>query len=195
MKSGSLEKYQQLLKEKGLAPSDNPLEATATEHGFLPETAGVSNDEMEQKLINNLPHLAYMVSRPQQASFMGESMLPRGDAALRPYWLRDWQQDLEGFTKVNEYKSGEEVKRKYSVAFVVRPRNASANACWCFSLVLKIPSQKLWARDPDLPDSSSSVFLDLQDVDKCPSIVAPDEPVPEPPLDDMMMVQLRLQCL
>ena len=49
MTTGSLEKYQQLLSENGLPLSDNPWEATASEHGFLPETAGVPNVEMERR--------------------------------------------------------------------------------------------------------------------------------------------------
>ena len=34
--SGSIETYQQFLAERGLSPSDNPLKATASEHGFTP---------------------------------------------------------------------------------------------------------------------------------------------------------------
>ena len=38
--SGSIEKYQPFLRERGLSPNDNPLEASASEHGFTPENAG-----------------------------------------------------------------------------------------------------------------------------------------------------------
>ena len=46
-------------------------------------------------------------------------LLPRYDAAPRPYWLRDWQRGFGGFTKVHEYVVDEEVKRMYSVAYVI----------------------------------------------------------------------------
>ena len=60
--------------------------------------------------------------------------------------------------------SHDTVKRTYSVVYVVRPRSANGNAGLCFSLMSKIPSQKPWARDPDSPDLSRSVILDLQDM-------------------------------
>ena len=60
------------LISKRLPPSDNPLEAIATEHGFLPESA--SKDVME-KLVGNLPHLAFTASRPRQAANLGANVL------------------------------------------------------------------------------------------------------------------------
>ena len=130
------------------------MEATALGHGFLPETASISNAEMEKRLTGSLPHLAYMVSRPRQASNLSEDARPRCGAAPRPYWMRDWQQDFGGFTKVYEYMCIEQVKRKYTVAFVTRTRIARENACLCFPLVSKIPDQNPWVRDPDMPDPS-----------------------------------------
>ena len=98
--SGSIEKYQQFLIERGSPLSENQLEATASEHGFVPETAGISNAEMEQRLTSSLPHLAYMISTTRQAANLEENMLAKCDAAPRPYWLRDRQTDFGGFTKV-----------------------------------------------------------------------------------------------
>ena len=77
-------------------------------------------------------------------------------------WLTTKLLDSGGFAKVHEYTCNEEVKRKYSVAFVTRRRSTKENACLCFSLVSKIPSQKPWARDPDVPDPCRSVILGLE---------------------------------
>ena len=62
-----------------------------------------------------------------------------------------------------KYKCQGEVTRQYSVAFVARPRTATEDACMLLSS-RKIPSQKLWARDPDLPDPARSVLLDLYEM-------------------------------
>ena len=75
------------------------------------------------------------------------------------------------------------VKRKYSLAYVVRPRSTRENAC--------IPAQKPWALDPDSPDPSRSVILDLQDLSEwdMSSIVAPEQPVSEFPVENDMQAQ------
>ena len=100
-----------------------------------------------------------------QAETTGESMLRRQDAAPRPYWLRDWQSDFGGFTKVYEYVKGEEVRRMYSVAYVTRPRTRKVTACLCFTFLSGIPKKKPWRRDPDVRDTSRSIVLDLQEFD------------------------------
>ena len=64
-------------------------------------------------------------------------MLPRCDAAPRPYWLRDWQTDFEGFAKVHEHRTKYEMKRIYSVAYVVKARVEKETACLCFPLLLR----------------------------------------------------------
>ena len=61
--SGNLEKYRNFLKEKNLDDSDNIMEATACQNGFIPEGRGVRVQELEWRIGSSLPHLAYMVSR------------------------------------------------------------------------------------------------------------------------------------
>ena len=68
-----------------------------------------------------LPPLAYMISRPRQPITVGEELLRRFDAGVRPYWLHDWQVGLGGHTKVYEYQVDGETRRQFSVAHVVRP--------------------------------------------------------------------------
>ena len=108
------------------------------------------------------PHIAYMVSRPRQPTDRGESLLRRQDAAPRPYWLRDWQCEFGGFTKVKEYVVDSDAKTMYSVTYVRRPRTKDASACLCFTLTSKVPTKRAWKRDPDSGDPSRSVILDLQ---------------------------------
>ena len=84
------------------------------------------------------------------------------------------------------------VKRMYCVASVIRTRSDRENACLCFSLMSKPPSQKPWVFDPDCPDPSQSVILDLQDMSEwdMSSTVDPEEhPAPEFPFEDDMQVQ------
>ena len=140
--------------------------------------------------MSSLPH-TYTVSRPRQPTNAGESMLRRQDATPRPYWLRDWQPDFGGFTKVYEYKKGDEVKRVYLVAYITRPRTKEANACLCFTLVSGMPKKKPWKRDPDVREPSRTVVLDLQEnsewqMDSTVKITLLD---PAKPLDDDMQVQ------
>ena len=75
--SGSVEKYQQFLSER--------LEATASEHGFFPESTGIAAVDLERRLMSSLPHIACMISGPRQATNLGENLFPRCDAAPRPY--------------------------------------------------------------------------------------------------------------
>ena len=88
------------------------------------------------------------------------------------------------------------MKRMCSVAYVVKPRGERENVCLCFSLLSQPPSQKPWSRDPDLPDPSRSVILDLQDMSEwcMKSVVEPKLPVPEYHL--MMTLKCNVyQCL
>ena len=163
IRCGDLEKYRKFLKEVDLSDSANMMEATALENGFIPEGKGRASVGLERRMMSSLPHIAYMVSRPRQPTDVGESLLRRQDAALRPHWLGDWQCDFGGFTKVYEYNKGDEMKRMYSVAYITRPRTREANACLCFTLLSGIPKKRPWKRDPDMCDSSRSVVLDLQE--------------------------------
>ena len=140
----------------------HPLEATAWENGFVPETHGLPTNELESKLLPVLPQLSHMVSAPRQPATTGEALLTRFDANIRPYWLRDWQISFGGYTKVYEYQWGGQIKRMYSVAHVVRPRTATTEACLCFSLMKAVPKHKPWERPAGQKDPSRSVLLDLK---------------------------------
>ena len=85
-----------------------------------------------------------MVSRPRQPIVTGEDLLRRYDAGVRLHWLRDWQSGFGGHTKVHEYQVQGETKRKFSVAYVVRPRTETTDACLCFTLMSKMPDGKPW---------------------------------------------------
>ena len=67
--SGDVEKYKKFLKDMKLNESDNPLEAIALEHGFIPEGDGIAAVDLERRITSSLPHIAYiayMVSGPRQ---------------------------------------------------------------------------------------------------------------------------------
>ena len=121
-----------------------------------------------------------MVSRPRQ-------LLRRYDAGVRPYW----PSGFGGYTKVYEYQVNGETKRKFSVAYVVRPRTETTNACLCFNLMSKMPDGNPWSRAADKRDPSRGVLLDLQeDCDwKMDSTVMLPNIDPVTALDDNMQVQ------
>ena len=87
--SADLEKHKQFLQDAQLTVGDNPLEAIAWENGYVPEAQGLPSDQLDFRIQGLLPPLAYMVSRPKQPSIVGEELLRRFDAGVRPYWLRD----------------------------------------------------------------------------------------------------------
>ena len=68
-----------------------------------------------------------------------------------------------------------------------------ANVCLCFSLRLlsHVPEDKPWVRDPEIPDPSRSVLLDLNIMCdwRCPSVMEPEFGAPEHSLDDNMLIQ------
>ena len=103
-----------------------------------------------------------MVSAPKQPVAIGDALVTRFDANIRPYWLRDWQSGFGGYTKVYEYQIGGQTKRMYSVAHVVRPRTATTEACLCFSLMATLPNCKPWKRPAGQKDQSRSILLDLK---------------------------------
>ena len=162
-KSADLEKHKQLLQRAKLPVCDSPLEATAWENGFVPEARGIPSDQLELQIQGSLPPLAYMVSRPRQPTTTGEDLMPRFDARVRPYWLRDWHSGFGGYTKVCEYQAKGETRQKFSVAYVVRPQTQSSNACLCFTLMSKMPNNKPWMRAANERDPSRGVLLDLRD--------------------------------
>ena len=61
-----------------------------------------------------------------------------------------------------EYQRGDQTKRMYSVAYVVRPRTPTTEACLCFSLMEALPTSKPWKRPTGQKDPSRSVLLDLK---------------------------------
>ena len=140
----------------------HPLEATAWESGFVPETHGLPTNELESSILPLLPQLSHMVSAPRQPPATGDAVLTRFDANIRPYWLRDWQISFGGYTKVYENQWGGQIERVYSVAHVVRPRTATTEACLCFSLMKEVPKHKPWERPAGQKDPSRSVLLDLK---------------------------------
>ena len=106
LETASLEKHAEYLRERQFVVTPHPLEATAWENGFVPETQGLSSDELELRMLPLLPQLSYMVSAPRQPIAAGNALLTRFDANIRPYWLRDWQSGFGGYTKVYEYQIG-----------------------------------------------------------------------------------------
>ena len=154
LESADLEGHKKFLEKAGLPTCDSPLEATAWENCFVPDFQGIPTDKLEQRIQGSLPPLACMVSRPRQPVDTGEDTLRRYDAAAGLYWLRDWQSGFGGYTKVCEYQIQGETKRKFSAAHVVRPRTETTNACLCFTLLSKLPTQKPWSRPLDERDPS-----------------------------------------
>ena len=135
LENANLDNHMQFRRNAQLTAMNHPMEATAWENGYVPEAQGLPSDQLESRIQGSLPPLAYMVSRPKQPIAIGEGLLCRFDAGIRPYWLRDWQSGFGGYTKVYEYQVDGETRRRYSVAHVVRPRTNSTNACLCFTLL------------------------------------------------------------
>ena len=162
LESADLEKHTEYLRGRHFIALPHPLEATAWENGFVPETHGLPSEELEPRMLPLLPQLSHMVSAPRQPVAAGNALLTRFDANVRPYWLRDWQSGFGGYTKVYEYQRGDQTKRMYSVAYVVRPRTPTTEACLCFSLMEALPTSKPWKRPTGQKDPSRSVLLDLK---------------------------------
>ena len=166
LETASLEKHAEYLRGRQFVVTPHPLEATAWENGFVPETQGLPSDDLESRILSLLPQLSHMVSAPRQPIAASNALLTRFDANIRPSWLRDWQSGFGGYTKVYEYQVGGQTKRMYSVAHVVRPRTATTEACLCFSLMSTLPSHKPWKRPAGQKDPSRSILLDLRQTQK-----------------------------
>ena len=54
IESGDVEKYSKFLKDVNFNDSDNPLEATALEHGFIPENDGIAAVDLERRSLSSL---------------------------------------------------------------------------------------------------------------------------------------------
>ena len=193
LETANLEKHAEFLRERQFAVISHPLEATAWEGGYVPEAKGLPSDELELRILPLLPQLSHMVSAPRQPITSSIALLTRFDANIRPYWLRDWQSDFGGYTKVYEYEVDGELRRKYSVAHVIRPRAASENACLCFTLMSKPPVDKPWKRPVGQKDPSRSIVLDLREAQdwRLPATVLPAaDAIAESLTEDM-----QVQCL
>ena len=162
LETADLDKHMEYLRGRHFLALPHPLEATAWENGFVPETHGLPSDEVEPRMLSLLPQLSHMVSAPRQPIDAGDALLPRFDANVRPYWLRDWQSGFGGYTKVYEYQYDDQIKRVYSVAHVVRPRTPTTEACLCFSLMKTLPTSRPWKREAGQKDPSRSILLDLK---------------------------------
>ena len=188
-----MEKHAEYLRERQFADTPHPLEATAWENGFVPETQGLPSDELESRILPLLPQLSHMVSAPRQPTAAGISLLTRFDAHIRPYWLRDWQSVFGGYTKVYEYQIDGQTKRMYSVAHKVHPRTATTEACLCFALMSAPPAHKPWKRSAGQKDPSRSIILDLrqaQDWRLPATVLAARDDIAKNLEDDM-----QVQCL
>ena len=187
LENANLDNHAQFLRNAQLTVSNHPMEATAWENGFVLEAQGLPSDQLDQRIRGLLPPLAFMVSRPRQPIAAGEELLCRFDAAIRPYWLRDWQSGFGGY----EYTVDGTTRRRYSVAHVVRPRTNTTNACLCFTLMSKLPEHKPWKRAAGEKDPSRSIILDLQeDCDwKMPATVMMHTKEVQLSLDESMQVQ------
>ena len=193
LETANLEKHAEYLSERQFVATPHPLEVTAWENGFVPETQGLSSDKLESRILPLLPQLSHMVSAPRQPTTAGISLLTRFDASIRPYWLRDWQSGFGGYTKVYEYQVGEQTKRMYSVAHDVRPRTATTEACLCFTLMSSPPDRKPWKRPAGQKDPSRSILLDPREAQnwRLPATaLTPGDDIAENLKEDM-----QVQCL
>ena len=54
LEAGDIEKCWKFLKNVNLSANDNPLEATALEHGFIPENDGLATVELDWRIMSSL---------------------------------------------------------------------------------------------------------------------------------------------
>ena len=88
LETADLEKHTEYLRSRHLPhfiALPHPLEATAWENGFVPETHGLPSEELEPRMLPLLPQLSHMVSAPRQPVATGNALLTRFDANVRPY--------------------------------------------------------------------------------------------------------------
>ena len=68
LETADLEKHMDYLRGRQFLAIPHPLEATAWENGFVPETHGLPANELEPRILPLLPQLSHMVSAPRQCS-------------------------------------------------------------------------------------------------------------------------------
>ena len=59
--TADLEKHTDYLRGRHFVALPHPLEATAWENGFVPETHGLPSEELEPRMLPLLPQLSHMV--------------------------------------------------------------------------------------------------------------------------------------
>ena len=77
LETADLEKHSTYLRERHFIALPHPLEATAWENGFVPETHGLPSGELEPRMLPLLPQLSHMVSAPRQPTTAGNALLTR----------------------------------------------------------------------------------------------------------------------
>ena len=74
-----LEKHMDYLRGRHFLALPHPLEATAWENGFIPETHGLLTNELESRILPLLPQLSHMVAAPRQPPTAGDALLTFSD--------------------------------------------------------------------------------------------------------------------
>ena len=75
LETADLEKHTEYLRGRHFIALPHPLEATARENGFVPETHGLPSAELEPRMLPLLPQLSHMVSAPRQPVSAGNALL------------------------------------------------------------------------------------------------------------------------
>ena len=79
LETADLEKHTDYLRGRHFVALPHPLEATAWENGFVPETHGLPSEELKPRMLPLLPQLSHMVSAPRQTVTAGRALLTRFD--------------------------------------------------------------------------------------------------------------------
>ena len=153
----SAEKHKQFLQD-----GDNPLEATAWENGYVPEAEGLPSDQLDFRIQGLLPPLAYMVSRPRQPITVGEELLHRFDAGVRPTGCVIGNPDLVGTPRCMSIKLMERLDDNF-LLLMWFDHGPSPPMLACFTLMSKLADQKPWKRPTSTQDPSRGIILDLQE--------------------------------
>ena len=74
LEAANLGNHLQYLRGKQFVAAIHPMKATAGENGFVPETRGLSSDQLEQRIQRLLHPLAYVVSGPRQPITAGNEI-------------------------------------------------------------------------------------------------------------------------
>ena len=72
LETADLEKHMDYLRGRQFLALPHPLEATAWESGFVPETHGLPTNELESRILPLLPQLSHMVAASRQPPTAGQ---------------------------------------------------------------------------------------------------------------------------